>query len=94
MTHTVKVLAGGLVLLVICLLIGRAMAGGDLANGFAQGTKIFIPLWFVGAAINMWLGVSRAGYTVAEEAPIFALVFLAPVAVALLVWWIAARARA
>jgi hypothetical protein len=31
--------------------------------------------------------VAKAGYSVAEEAPIFALVFAVPAAVALFVWW-------
>jgi hypothetical protein len=35
----------------------------------------------------MWMGVSRAGYSVAEELPMFLLVFAVPAAVALLVWW-------
>ena len=90
--HTLKVLAAGLVLLAVCLVVGRGLASGGPAAGMAMGVKIFVPLWFVGAAVNMWLGVTRAGYTVAEEAPVFALVFGLPVAAALLVWWIAARA--
>jgi hypothetical protein len=39
----------------------------------------------------MWIGVARAGYTVAEEAPIFALVFAVPAAVAVLVVWSLSR---
>jgi len=35
----------------------------------------------------MWLGVSRAGYSVKEETPILFVVFLIPAVVALLVWW-------
>ena len=35
----------------------------------------------------MFLGVQKAGYTVAEEAPVFLVVFLVPTAVALVVWW-------
>ena len=35
----------------------------------------------------MWIGVTRAGYSVAEEAPIFLLVFAVPAAMALLVLW-------
>jgi hypothetical protein len=76
MAHTIKVILGGLVLLVLCVLIGRA-----------NGAKLFIPLWLVGAGVNMWIGVTRAGYSVAEEAPIFLLVFAVPAAVALLVLW-------
>ncbi|HEX9706960.1 MAG TPA: hypothetical protein VGA24_04895 [Steroidobacteraceae bacterium] len=39
------------------------------------------------AAANTWIGVSRAGYTVLEELPIFLLIFLLPAAVAILVKW-------
>jgi hypothetical protein len=42
--------------------------------------------------VNMWLGVAKAGYSVADEAPVFLLVFAVPAAVALLVWWRVARA--
>jgi hypothetical protein len=36
----------------------------------------------------MWVGVAKAGYSVADEAPIFLVVFAVPVALALLVlWW-------
>jgi hypothetical protein len=48
---------------------------------------VFIGLWLIGAGINMWLGVARAGYSVAEEIPYFLIVFLIPAAVAALIWW-------
>ena len=35
----------------------------------------------------MWYGVSRAGYSVAEETPVFLYVFAIPAAVALLALW-------
>ena len=85
--HTVKVIAGGFVLLALCLLIGRLVGGPALAAGVASAAKLFIPLWLVAAGINMWIGVSKAGYTVAEEAPIFLVVFTVPAAAALLVVW-------
>ena len=46
-----------------------------------------IPLRLIGAGINMWFGVSRAGYSVKEEIPFFFIVFLIPAAGAVLVWW-------
>ena len=49
--------------------------------------KIFIPVWLVAALINMWIGVSQGGYTVAEEFPIFLAIFVVPAAVAAFVWW-------
>jgi hypothetical protein len=86
--HTVKVIAGGLLLLAVCLVVGRLLNPAT-ATGLAKGAKVFIPLWLLGAAINMWLGVTKAGYTVAEEAPTFLGVFALPAAVALLiVWWL------
>jgi hypothetical protein len=74
--HTVKVVACGLVLLTLCLVFGRT-----------AGAKLFLPLWLVAAAVNMWIGVARAGYSVAEEAPVFLLVFGIPAAVALVALW-------
>jgi len=91
MTHTLKVTAGGLVLLALCLLIGRWVGGPTPAIGLVNAVKVFVPLWLVAAGINMWVGVSKAGYSVAEEAPIFVVVFAVPTAVALVVLWRATR---
>lgn len=87
--HTIKVLAAGFALLAACLLFGRAL--GVPGAGLAVGAKAFIPLWLIGAGINMWIGVSRAGYSVAEEAPVFLMVFGIPAAVALFIIWRSAR---
>jgi len=87
MMHTVKVIAGGLVLLAACLVIGRWVGGAAPAVGLVKAVKVFVPLWLVAAGINMWVGVAKAGYSVAEEAPIFLVVFAVPTAVALFVWW-------
>ena len=86
MAHTIKVIASGFGLLILCLLIGRWTGG---AVGLATATKVFVPLWLIGAGINMWAGVSKAGYSVAEEAPFFVLVFAVPAAAALgVLWWL------
>lgn len=87
MTHTLKVIAGGFALLALCLLIGRLVGGPGSTAGLIDGAKLFIPFWLLAAGVNMWVGVSKAGYSVAEEAPIFLLVFAVPAAVALLVVW-------
>ncbi len=91
MSHTVKVIAGGFVLLALCLLVGRFMGDPSPATGLAIAAKVFIPLWLIAAGINMWVGVAKAGYSVADEAPIFLVVFAVPVAVALLVLWRVSR---
>ena len=56
-----------------------------------RAIKIFVPLWLAAAGLNLWLEVSRAGYSVAEEAPIFLVVFAVPAAVALVVLWKVSR---
>jgi hypothetical protein len=84
--HTVKVIAAGFGLLVLCLLAGRWL-GPTATAGLARGAKLFLPLWLIGAGINLWVGVSKAGYPVADEAPVFLVVFGVPAAVALVVWW-------
>lgn len=90
--HTLKVIAGGFILLSVCLLIGRYTMGPTQAAGFGRAARIFLPVWFVASAINLWRGVSQAGYTVAEELPVFLLVFSVPAAAAVMVWWKVSRA--
>jgi hypothetical protein len=85
--HTLKVIVGGFILLAVCLLIGRLVGGQPPMGGVVGAAKLFIPLWLLVAGVNLWIGVTRAGYTVADEAPIFLAVFAVPAAVALLVVW-------
>lgn len=82
--HTVMVVAAGFGLLGLFALAGRVLGG---TSGIATAALIFLPLWFIGAGINMYIGVKRAGYSVAEEAPIFLVVFALPAAAALFGWW-------
>ncbi|MFZ0956372.1 MAG: hypothetical protein WAN60_08510 [Candidatus Sulfotelmatobacter sp.] len=74
----------GLVLLVVCALLVR-WVGGAGATRIAIG--LFIPLWLIIAAVNLWFGVARAGYSVAEELPVFAVISLVPVLAAVWLWW-------
>ena len=86
MAHTLKVIAAGFGLLGVCLLIGAGLAASTDA-GLVTAAKVFIPLWLIGASINMWLGVAKAGYSIAAEIPYFLVVFAVPAAVALVVVW-------
>jgi hypothetical protein len=43
------------------------------------------------AALNMWVGVAKAGYSVAEEAPVFVVVFAVPATIAGVLAWIWSR---
>lgn len=82
--RTMIIILGGFLLLAVC--IGAARLFGGAAT-MAIAVKIFIPVWLVLAGINMWIGVARAGYPVAEELPIFLLIFSPPAAAALFIWW-------
>jgi hypothetical protein len=81
--HTLKVIVIGFVVLVVCTVAGYLTAG---TAGLSRAALIFLPVWAIGAGINMYLGVKRAGYSVADEAPIFLLVFAVPAAVAIGAW--------
>ena len=81
--HTIIVVAIGFSLLGLCALVGYFLDG---SHGIVTAALVFLPQWLVGAGINMYLGVKRAGYSVSEEAPIFLVVFGVPAAAALLAW--------
>jgi hypothetical protein len=87
------IILGGLVLWALCL--GAAqVAAGLSARSVAIATAVFAALWFLAAAGNLWMGVSRAGYAFREELPIFLLIFSVPVIVAVVAkfkWWSAAN---
>jgi len=74
----------GISFLVASLLAGQMVGGNETMVNVA---KVFIVLWLSAAGVNMWIGVSQAGYSVAEELPIFLLIFALPVAAAAFVWW-------
>jgi hypothetical protein len=82
--RTLVIIVGGLILLGLSILASRLIAG---PHAMAMAAKIFIPVWLAIAAVNLWIGVTRAGYSVAEELPIFLLIFVIPAALAVLVAW-------
>ena len=82
--RTLIIIGIGFALLGICLGVGW-FTGGALK--LKVGALAFIVLWFIAAAMNMYVGVARAGYSFMEELPIFLLIFAVPTIVALLVRW-------
>ena len=83
--HIALVILGGAVQLGLFLLFGWLW--GNSAATMALAARLFIPLWCVIAAANMWIGVASAGYSVREEAPILLLIILVPAAVAMFAAW-------
>jgi hypothetical protein len=83
--RTLMIIVGGFVMLALFVLAGWRLGGG--APSLATAAKVFIPVWLVAALVNMWMGVSRAGYSVSEEFPIFLAIFALPAAGAAFLWW-------
>ena len=82
--HTAIVIGTGFVLL------GLSAFAGFLFGGKATvpaALLAFLPIWLVGAGVNMYMGVKGAGYSVAEEMPMLFVVFGVPAIVALATRW-------
>lgn len=77
--HTIMVILGGLLLLALTALLARV-----LDRPIRGLVPYFFAVWFVCAAVNMWIGIEYAGYTFIEELPIFLVIFGLPAAAALL----------
>ena len=88
--HMAMVILGGLLLMAVFALFGRLWGHG--AADIAMALKWFVPVWIAVAVANLWVGVTKAGYTLAQELPILLLVAAVPVGVALLIGWALTRA--
>jgi hypothetical protein len=84
--RTVLFLAAGFLLLAAALLLGRLFST-NYPGATLAATIAYVASWLIIAGFNMWVGVARAGYSVAEELPIFALIFGLPAVVAVLLKW-------
>jgi len=79
-------LLSGFLFLAASLIVGKLFSA-NYPGGTTVATALFVVLWFVIASVNMWIGVAKAGYSIAEELPILALIFGVPAAAAILVRW-------
>jgi hypothetical protein len=84
--RTALFLLAGFLLLAACLVLGRLFSS-NYPGATAAATWIWLALWLALAGFNMWVGVARAGYSVAEELPIFLLIFGLPAVVAGILKW-------
>lgn len=87
--HVLMVIGGGLVLLAVFVLFGWLW--GASALGMALAAKVFVPVWLLVAGVNIWVGVSHAGYSAREEFPILLLIFALPAIAAAIAAWQFAR---
>jgi hypothetical protein len=86
MMRTPLFLLIGLLLLAACALLGRLFSS-NYPNATHAATVSFVAIWLAISAANLWVGVNKAGYTVAEEFPIFLLIFAVPTVIALILKW-------
>lgn len=84
--RTVIIVIAGIVLWAVCLGVAKLLSSSSVSS-MTAATVVFVVIWFVAAAANMWIGVAQAGYSFQEELPIFLLIFLLPAAVAMLAKW-------
>ena len=80
--QSLLVLASGVILLALCVV-------GSRAAGFSRsaGAILFIPVWFLIAAVQLWRAVAGEGTHVSEAFPEFLFNFTVPSVLALAVWW-------
>lgn len=83
--HMLMVIVAGLLLMAVFALLGR-LWGHDMA-GAVVALRWFLPAWALIALVNLWVGVTKAGYTIAQELPILLVVFAVPALVAALLAW-------
>lgn len=83
--HMAMVILAGLLLLAVFALFGWLW--GHSPAGIVLAARWFLPVWAGVALVNMWVGVTTAGYTVMQELPILLVVFAIPAAVALFLAW-------
>jgi hypothetical protein len=79
-------LLSGFLLLAASLILGKLFSA-NYPGGTTVATVLFVVIWFAIALTNLWVGVAKAGYSVAEELPVLALIFGVPTVIAVLARW-------
>jgi hypothetical protein len=84
--RTILFLVSGLLLMSSFLIVAKLLSE-HFPSAPNWALALGLGLWLAVTGVNMWIGVSKAGYSVAEELPILALLFLMPAVAAILVRW-------
>jgi len=83
--RTLIIIGLGLLLLGLFLACAHRLRSGHQSST-ARAALAFLPMWFGITLYNVWIGVSRAGYSWAEELPILAVTFGIPATAAIVAW--------
>lgn len=84
--RTVLFLASGLLLMTASLIVAKLFSE-HFPSAPNWALVLSLGIWLAVTGANMWIGVSKAGYSVGEELPILILLFAVPAAAAVLVRW-------
>ncbi len=84
--RTILFLTSGLLLMASFLIVAKLFSE-HFPSALNWAVALGLSLWLATITANMWIGVSKAGYTVADELPILLLLFAVPAAAAVLVRW-------
>ena len=79
-------LLAGVLLQVAAFVLARLFSA-QFSGAAGLALAVYVVGWFAVSAFNMWVGVAKAGYSFAEELPIFLLIFGVPAALAVAVKW-------
>jgi hypothetical protein len=79
-------LLAGFLLLAAAIILSKLFSE-NFPSAATVAVGVFVFLWLALTGFNMWVGVTRAGYSVAEEAPVLLLLFGVPTVAALLLKW-------
>jgi hypothetical protein len=84
--RTALFLLAGFLLLAAFLVLAKLFSA-NFPSATRWATIAFVATWLAVTAFNMWVGVTKAGYSAAEETPIFLMLFAIPAVVAVLLKW-------
>jgi hypothetical protein len=84
--RTALFLLAGFLLLAAFLVLARLFSE-HYPSATTWATVGFLAIWLLVTAANMWVGVSKAGYSAAEELPILLLLFGVPALAACTLKW-------
>lgn len=84
--RTVLFLTSGL-LLMASVLIAAKLFSEHVPAAPNWALALSLGVWLAVTGANMWIGVSKAGYSASEELPILILLFVVPAAAAVLARW-------
>ena len=84
--RTILFLVSGLLLMGSFLIVAKLFSE-HFPSASNWALALGLGLWRAVTGVNMGIGVSKAGYSVAEKLPILALLFLMPAVAAILLRW-------